>query len=59
MDTTGEKKKRTPKKNVEGRSTSSHNNKKFRIRSVEKQGGIGVWFPEDGDRCYKTGLLGR
>jgi len=37
MDTTGEKKKRTFKKNVDGMSTSSHDNKKFRIRSVEKQ----------------------
>jgi hypothetical protein len=30
MDTTGENKKRTSKKNVDGRSTSSHDNKKFR-----------------------------
>jgi len=29
MDTAGEKKKRTSKKNVDGRSTSSHDNKKF------------------------------
>ena len=38
--TTGEKKKRTSKKNVDGRSTSSHENKKFRNRSVEKQRGM-------------------
>jgi hypothetical protein len=36
MDTRGEKKKRMYKKNVDGRSTSSHDNKKFRTRSVEK-----------------------
>jgi hypothetical protein len=37
MDTTGEKEKRTSKKNVDGRNTSSHDNKKFRTRSMEKQ----------------------
>jgi len=37
MDTTGEKEKRTSKKTVDGRCTSSHDNKKFRTRSVEKQ----------------------
>ena len=37
MGTTGEKKKRTYKKNVDGRSTRSHDNKKFRSRSMEKQ----------------------
>jgi hypothetical protein len=40
LDTTGEKEKRTSKKNVDGRSTSSHDNKKFRTKSMEKQGGI-------------------
>ena len=40
MDTTGEKEKRTSKKNVDGRITSSHDNKKFRTRSVEKQRGM-------------------
>jgi hypothetical protein len=44
MDTRGEQKKRTSKKNVDGRSTSSHNNKKFRTRSVEKQGGMAFGF---------------
>jgi hypothetical protein len=44
MDTRGEKKKRTSKKNVNGRSTSSHENKKFRTRSVEKQGGMAFGF---------------
>jgi hypothetical protein len=40
-----EKEKRTPKENVDGRSTSSHGNKKFRTRSMEKQRGMvfGFW----------------
>ena len=37
MDTTGKKKKRTSKKNVDRRSTSSHGNKEFGTRSMEKQ----------------------
>jgi len=37
LDTTGDDEKRTSKKNVDGRSTSSHDNKKFRTRSMEKQ----------------------
>ena len=49
-------KKRTSKKNVDGRSTSSHDNKEFRNRSMEKQRN-GVSFPEDGDSCYKTGWI--
>jgi hypothetical protein len=44
MDTRGEKKKRTSKKNVDRRSTSSHDNKKFRTRSMEKQGGMAFGF---------------
>ena len=44
MDTTGEKENRTSKKNVDGRSTSSHDNKKFRTRSVEKQRGMAFGF---------------
>jgi hypothetical protein len=45
MYTTGEEEKRTPKENVDGRSTSSHDNKKFRTRSMEKQRGMafGLW----------------
>jgi hypothetical protein len=45
IDTREDKKKRTSKKNVDGRSTSSHDNDKFRNRSVEKQGGLafGLW----------------
>ena len=44
MGTTGEKKKRTSKKNVDGRSTSSHDNKKFRNRSMEKQRAMASGF---------------
>jgi hypothetical protein len=41
------------KKNVDGRSTNSHNNKKFRTRLM---GGRNcMWFLEHGDSCYKTG----
>jgi hypothetical protein len=43
MDTR-EKKNNTSKKNVEGRSTSSHDSKKFRTRSMEKQGGMAFGF---------------
>ena len=43
MGTTGEKKK-TSEKNVDGRSTSSHDNKKFRNRSMEKQRGMAFGF---------------
>jgi hypothetical protein len=44
MDTSGEKKKRTSKKNVDGRSTISHDNKKFKTRSMEKQGEMAFGF---------------
>ena len=44
MDTAGEKEKRTSKKNVDGRSTSSRDNKKFRNRSMEKQRGMAFGF---------------
>jgi len=37
MDIAGEKEKRTSNKNVDGRSTSSHNNKKFRTRSRNRE----------------------
>jgi hypothetical protein len=57
VDTRG--KKRTSKKNVVGRCTSSHENKTFRSRSVAKQKRNGVWVPEDGDSCHKTGNINR
>jgi hypothetical protein len=44
MDTTGEKEKRTSKKNVVRRSTSSHDNNKFGTRSMEKQRGMVFGF---------------
>ena len=44
MGTTREKKKRTSKKNVDGRSTSSHDKKKFRTKSMEKQRGMASGF---------------
>jgi len=44
VGTTGEKKKRASKKNVDGSSTSSHDNKKFRNRSMEKQKGMAFGF---------------
>jgi hypothetical protein len=39
-----EKKKRTSKKNVDGRWTSNHENKTFRSRSVVKQKGMVFGF---------------
>jgi len=44
LDTAGEKEKRTSKKNVDGKSSSSHDNKKFRTRSMEKQKGMAFGF---------------
>ena len=44
VDTRGKKKKRTSKKNVNGRCTSSHENKTFRSRSVVKQKGMVLGF---------------
>ena len=38
-----------PRKNVDGRSTSSHDNKKLRTRSMEKQRGLAFCFREDGE----------
>jgi hypothetical protein len=43
-DARGGKKKRTSKRNVDEKSTSSHDNKKFRTRSMEKQGGMAFCF---------------
>jgi len=38
------RKRGRPKKNVDGRSTSSHDNKKFRTRSMEKRRGMAFGF---------------
>jgi hypothetical protein len=56
MGTTREKKKGTSKKNVDGRSTSSPDNKKFRTKSMEKQGGMAFDFRKTAVAViYKTG----
>jgi hypothetical protein len=55
MDTRGETKKRTSKKNVDGRNTSSRDSKKFRTRSVEKQGGMAFGFRKTATAVIKTG----
>jgi hypothetical protein len=44
MATTGEKEKWTSMKNMDVRSTNSHENKKFRNRSMEKQRGMAFGF---------------
>jgi len=44
VDTRGKKKKRTSKKNVDGKSMSSHENKTFGSRSVVKQKGMVFGF---------------
>jgi len=55
MDTTGEKEKRMSKKNMDGRSTSSHYNKKLRTRSMEKQRGMAFGFQKTATAVKKTG----
>ena len=54
MSTTGEKKQRTSKKNVDGRSTSSHDNKKFKNKSMEKQRGMAFGFRKTATAVIKT-----
>jgi hypothetical protein len=54
MDTTGEKEKRTSKKNMDGRSKSSHDNKKFRKRSMEKQRGMAFGFRKTATAVIKS-----
>jgi len=55
IDTTGEKEKRTPKENVDDMSTSSHDNKKFRTRSTEKQRGMAFGFRKTATAVKNTG----
>jgi hypothetical protein len=55
MDTTGEKENRTPKENVDGRSKSSHENTKFRTRSMEKQRGMAFGFRKRDTVVKNTG----
>jgi len=54
VDTTGQKEKRTSKKNVDGRSASSHDNKKFRTRSMAKQRGMAFGFGETATAVNKS-----
>jgi hypothetical protein len=44
MDTRREKKKWMSNKNLDGRSPSSHDSKKFRTSSMEKQGRMAFGF---------------
>jgi len=55
MDTTGEKEKRLSKKNVDGRSTSSHEHKKFRTISMEKQRVMAFGFRKKATAVKETG----
>ena len=47
--------KRTSKKNVEGRSTSNHDNKKFRTRLMEKQRGMAFGLRKTATAVIKPG----
>jgi len=51
----GEKEKRTSKKNVDGRSTSSPDNKKLRIISMKKQRGMAFGFRKTATAVKKNG----
>jgi len=53
----GEQEKRTSKKNVDGKSTSSHDKKKFRIRSLEKQRGMAFGFRKTATVVKNTGQI--
>jgi hypothetical protein len=53
MDTRGKKKKKTSKKNVDRRSTSSHDSNKFETRSMEKQGGMAFGFRKTATAAIK------
>jgi len=51
----GEKEMRMPKENMDGRSTSSHDNGKFRTRSMEKQTGMAFGFRKTATAVKNTG----
>ena len=59
LDTMGEKEKRTSKENLDRRSTSSHDNKKFRTESVEKQRVMAFGFRKKATAIKKTGQIDR
>ena len=50
-----ERRKRTSEKIVDGSSTSSHDNKKFRTRSMEKQRGMAFGFWKTATALKQTG----
>jgi hypothetical protein len=54
MDTPGEKEKRTSKKNMDRRSKSSHDNKKFGTRSMEKHRGMAFGFRKTATAVIKS-----
>jgi hypothetical protein len=45
------------KKNVDGRRTSSHDNKKYRTRSMEKQGVMAFGFRKTATAVIKPGYI--
>jgi hypothetical protein len=51
------KEKRTSKKNIDGRSTSSQDNKEFRTRSMEKKREMEIGFWETATAVKKTGWV--
>jgi hypothetical protein len=55
MDTRGEKEERTSKKNMDGRSTGSHDNETFRTRPRGKQRGMAFGFRKTATAVNKTG----
>jgi hypothetical protein len=57
MGTTGEKEMRAPEENVDGRSKGSHDNKKFRTRSMEKQRGMEFGFRKTATDVKNTGWM--
>jgi hypothetical protein len=50
-----EKEKRTSKKKVDRKSTSNHDNKKFRTISMEKQRGMAFCFRKKATAVKKPG----
>ena len=59
LDSAGEKEKRTSKENVDGRGTSSHDNRKFRIRAMEKRRGMAFGLRKLATVVKKTGQIDR
>ena len=53
MDTDRKKKKRTPKKNMDRGSTSSHGNKELGTGSLEKQRGMEFGFQKTATAVMK------